>query len=207
MNKVVEEHLKNIYIYLPCEVVSVASNSLVNVKPMLYNDIPLPIIVNIPIMHLGSEQGHSIKLKVKSGDKGLIMLSQMDISNFMKNGTDTKCETAETFNLTNSVYIPFLQWTGGGTSSATSDLEITMGITDWKGDIELLGDITQNGDTAQTGDVVINGDLTVNGNVVVSGNVNVGGTFMLGGLNMNTFVTSHKHGGVQGGSGTTGGVV
>lgn len=194
MNKVVEEHLKNIYVYLPCEVVKVYNSSLVDIKPLLYNDIPLPIIVNIPIMHLGSEQGHSIKLKVKNGDKGLIMLSQMDISNFMKNGTDTKCETDEIFNLTNSVYIPFLQWTSGGTSSSTSDLEITMGITDWKGDI------------TQTGNTVIDGNVTINGNLTVSGDVNIGGTFMLGNLNMNTFVVSHKHSGVQGGSGTTGGV-
>lgn len=179
------EFLKNIMVFLPVQVVKIYGDSTVDVKPMIYNDIPLPIINRVPIQHLGSSQSNSIKLKVKKGDHGIIFLSQMDLSNYMETGKDSKCETSEAFNLTNAIYCPFLQWVNGGVSSAISDMEIEMPLTTWKGDINL------------TGNLVVNGNINCTGTVTATVDV-VGG-----GISLKT----HTHGGVQTGGGNTGGPI
>ena len=91
MDSLTEEFLKNIQIYLPVEVVQVYNNSLVDVMPLIYNELELPIINQVPIEHLGSDENHSIKFKVEKGHHGIIFLSQLDLSLYMESGEKSKC--------------------------------------------------------------------------------------------------------------------
>lgn len=152
MNKLVMEALKNILVCMPCKVTKVSENSLVQVQPQIYNEIALPLINNVPIQHLGSED-INIKFKVNVGDFGLVFFSQFDLSEFMQKGSVVQAETDEIFNLTNAVYCPFVQWTNGGVTSSIADIEITAPLIKIKGDIELDGGITATKDIVTVSDI------------------------------------------------------
>lgn len=184
MDKVTEQYLNNIQVFLPVEVVNVYPNSLVDIKPLIYNEIQLPIINNVPVQHLGADSSNCIKFKVKKGQHGLALFSQIDFSEYMENGVESKSDTTETFNLTNAVFVPFLQWKNGGiTLPETYDLEIIMGKILINGNVDVVGDVNVDG--------TLNCTKTINASIDVIG----------GGISLK----NHTHGGVTTGGGTTGG--
>lgn len=161
MDSLTEEFLKNIQVYLPVEVVQVYNNSLVDVMPLIYNELELPIINQVPIEHLGSDENHSIKFKVEKGHHGIIFLSQLDLSLYMETGEKSKCNTDETFNLTNAKYCPFLQWRKGGVSTPSDyDIEIKFPKIKIVGDLDITGNIKHIGNTEQTGNLTVSSKIT-----------------------------------------------
>lgn len=202
MDSLTEEFLKNIQVYLPVEVVNVYNNSLVDVMPLIYNELELPIINQVPIEHLGSDEKHSIKFKVEKGHHGIIFLSQLDLSLYMETGEKSKCNTDETFNLTNAKYCPFLQWRKGGVSTPSDyDIEIKFPKIKIVGDLDIIGNIKHTGDTEQTGNLTVSSKITTQ-ELLVNGNSELkGGTT----IQDKPFLT-HAHSGVESGPNNTGGV-
>lgn len=184
MDKLTEQFFNNIQVFLPVKVVNVYPNSLVDVEPLIYNDIPLPIINNVPVQHLGSSSEKCMKFKVEKEQHGLIFLSQIDFSEYMQKGVKSKSDTVETFNLTNAVFCPFLQWRNGGIELPSNfDLEIIMPLIKIVGNINLIGNLEVTGSINATG--VIESDTDVIG----------------GGISLK----NHTHSGVTTGGGSTGG--
>lgn len=202
MDSLTEEFLKNIQVYLPVEVVQVYNNSLVDVMPLIYNELELPIINQVPIEHLGSDENHSIKFKVEKGHHGIIFLSQLDLSLYMETGEKSKCNTDETFNLTNAKYCPFLQWRKGGVSTPSDyDIEIKFPKIKIVGDLDITGNIKHIGNTEQTGNLTVSSKITTN-ELLVQGTSELKGETNIQGKKFK----EHGHTGIEPGSGTSGGV-
>lgn len=200
MDSLTEEFLKNIQVYLPVEVVQVYNNSLVDVMPLIYNELELPIINQVPIEHLGSDENHSIKFKVEKGHHGIIFLSQLDLSLYMETGEKSKCNTDETFNLTNAKYCPFLQWRKGGVSTPSDyDIEIKFPKIKIVGDLDITGNIKHIGNTEQTGNLTVSSKITTQ-ELLVNGKTELKG----GATIKDQDYFEHKH---ETKDGNTGGVV
>lgn len=157
MNKVTLEALKNIYVWLPARIEEVGENSLLKIQPLTYNeDLPLPIINDVPVEHIGNERAF-INIKVNKGDIGIAIFSQMDLSNFMETGELKECDTDEIFNLTNCSFLPLKKWNKQGTQMP-SDF-----------DFEIVGNIKHTGKWVHDGDYERNGNTIINGNVYIEG--------------------------------------
>lgn len=165
MNNLVREKINNIMVCLPVKVVSVGNNSLLQVEPLIFNELELPIINDVPVYHIGNQFTY-IKVKVNSGDHGLCLFSQVDFATYMNTGAKSTGNTSETFNLTNAIYIPLNAWRNGGMEMPVSfDFEI-------KGNIKIDGNITHTGQLTNTGKVTSNGivlDTHIHGGVSVGG--------------------------------------
>ncbi|MGL5595836.1 MAG: hypothetical protein ACRDDH_18025 [Cetobacterium sp.] len=201
MDKITAEYLKNIYVWLPCRVEEVGEDSLLKVQPLVYNEgLPLPIINDVPVEHIGNEKAF-INIKVNKGDIGICIFSQMDMAEFMETGEMDSCETHETFNLTNCSFLPLKKWNKVGTvMPSTYDFEIVGNVFhkgNWvhDGELERTGNSKIIGNTEQTGDMTITGKL-------VADVVNAATQLLIKGID---FIL-HKHSGVTGGKDQSGGV-
>ena len=158
MDSLTENFMNRIQVCLPCKVLNVSSNSLLQVDPLIFNELELPVINEVPVYHLGNINAN-IKVKVNVGDHGLVLFSQVDFANYMVSGNKSSGVTSEPFNLTNCIYLPMAAWRGGGLAMPSFDFEIN-------GNILINGNITHNGNTTHTGQLINSGKVESNGIVL-----------------------------------------
>lgn len=206
IDPMVLEILKSIQISIDCEVIEVGTNSLLKVQPLVYNDIKLPIINDVPICHLAGGRSGYIAFKVEKGQQGKLLFSQMDFSAFMESGKLSKCDSDEMFSLNNASFLPIRSWTNS-TALATP---ITY-------DFEIHGNVLHKGDWVHVGNTTHTGDCTMTGNTTQKGVIDtteiyavkgkIGGVTLQDGKMGDTKASGHAHGGVTGGNSNTGGPI
>lgn len=172
-----------------------AQNNTVDVQPALqavmadntYKEQPQ--IFSVPVISLGGN-GLSIRIPLKKGDTGIIVCCDRDITLFMqeykKNSfTSTQPQTLRKHDLADGIFIP--STFGKITPNETSDIV----IQNESGSVKFV--LSSNG-------IGIKGDITVDGTITSSGDITSNGDVKAGNISLQT----HKHPGVQTGSGTTG---
>lgn len=170
MDSLTQEKMNSIFVCLPVKVIGVNSDSIIQVEPLIFNELALPIINDVPVYHLGNVNTF-FKIKVNVGDHGLCLFSQVDFANYMSSGAKSSGNTSEPFNLSNAIYLPFVAWRSGGLPMPSVDFEI-------KGNIKIDGNIEHNGNTTHTGQFNNTGKVTSNGIVLdthIHGGVSAGG--------------------------------
>lgn len=183
------------------------------------------VILDVPVVMPGS-QNSLISIPVQVGDNVTLMFCQSDIDSWSisATGQSTPAETLRTFDMQDAIAIPGLYTSPRSLNNPAArkwphdpkDLVVSMN-TGSGSECEIRmtpgGTITVNTDytvnvNAQDVNVTAKGNANVTAqavnvkaaNTVITGNVSISGILTLAGINMNT----HKHIGVQPGSGTTG---
>lgn len=164
MNEEIMMHfLSKIMVTMPVEIVEVDNNTnLCTVKPLIFNELELPLIVKCPFMPIGSKT-KNIKFKVQKGQRYQALFSKLDLSNYISTGAVGQINSTKQFSFTNCVILPILALTEtDGVKVPELDFEIT-------------------------GDVKINGNITMIGNIDLKGNIK-----QEGGINSTEDIVSGK---------------
>lgn len=181
-------------------------------------------LVNISVLTL-SGGGFWFSFPVKEGDVGWIVAADRDISVFKQQLSEYAPNTYRKHKYDDSFFIPdrinnftiaeedsaavLISSVDGTTKVSIKDGQVT--ITAQKAEVKAqMVDVS-----AQT--AIITAETTNNGNVIINGNLQVTGTVTSAGISSSAGISAsadisgagislsgHVHGGVQGGSGTTG---
>lgn len=172
-----------------------------------------PQLVNIPILTL-SGGGFWFGFPVAIGDIGWIVACDRDISVFKQQLAEYSPNTYRKHKYDDSFFIPdkINEYTiaeDDATAVLISSLDGTTRISIKDGQVTITtanvvvnSTATEvNAETATvTAETTINGNLTVNGDVTINGSATASGDVIGAGISL----SGHIHGGVTGGSGTTG---
>ncbi|MGL4998600.1 MAG: hypothetical protein ACRC5T_06475 [Cetobacterium sp.] len=154
-------YLKKIMVTMPVEIVSVdAGTSLCTVKPLLFDELEMPLIVKCPFMPLGNK---NVKFKVQTGQKYQALFSQLDLSNYISKAQTGQINSGKPFSFTNCVILPV--FASGETDKLAVpevDIEIT-GTTKFTGDMEIIGNIKISGNIEQDGGINSSEDIVGEG--------------------------------------------
>lgn len=208
LQSVVRQALMQIDGMLPAIVTTVDRTAgRVSVKPLVMagtadgSKVARPVVANIPIMTMGAG-GIYASFPVKVGDLGFVFSASRDTSLFYQSqGGEDWPNTERLHSFSDGGFLPLklfdfsiaggvlsdgfsLQTDDGSTFVTLKDGEIQINATK----IKIVGDIEH------TGKQTINGDIIQSGSQTTSGDVTAGGI---------SFV-SHVHGGVMGGTSSTG---
>lgn len=174
----------------------------IDVKPVFKRkvddrEIEYPVFTNIPPIFLNGGANY-ISFPLAIGDDVLLVINERCYDNWYE-GLDNKTPLEyRMFDYSDSFALVGIRPKSKAINIPTDGRTNFIGDTYIEGDYEHIGDIVQQGDYTQTGNKIIDGNLTVNGNV------NITGTLTLNGVNVNNFISSHTHSGVQTGAGNTG---
>ncbi|WP_338330463.1 Gp138 family membrane-puncturing spike protein [Commensalibacter sp. Nvir] len=200
---------------LPCKVKQVnREKGLVSVTPQIQYVDPTGkgysrgTYHNLPILSLGGG-GFSLNFPIAVGDLGWILACDRDVHAFLKDKTEGPPPTYRKHSFASALFVPdmfnqvklqadstngvVLQKTDGSTRIVVKDGNITL-VT--SGDTHIKAD---KGVTIDA-NVQINGTLHVTKDAQIDGSVSASKDVKAGSISL----TSHVHGGVQSGSGTTG---
>ena len=154
--------------------------------------IILPELSSVPVCTAGGG-GFGVSFPLQQGDTGWVIFCDRDISLFKNSGVVSPANTNRLHNLADAVFYPDVM----GKISVSAD---DAGKAVWQTlDGSVKAAMGAEG-VEITGDVNINGDLSVTGNISASGSVTAGVDVIADNISLK----NHVHGGVQGGSGTTG---
>lgn len=194
MEEVIKHFLSKIFVTIPVEIVKVnAENSLCDVKPLLFDKLELPIIVECPFLQIGNGST-MLKFKVEKGQKFMALFSQLDLSNYIANGEIGQINSVKKFSMTNAVILPIQATTKKDLCTVP---EVPFEIS---GDVKIIGNMEVNGN------VKINGKTEVEQEVISK--VKMTAPVVVGEQDVTFGGVSgkgHIHPGVQPGQGTTGG--
>lgn len=166
LEKLIAFYTSKIYVVLPCKITSI-EGLYVDVKPCIHEvDKEFPIIPSVPLLTFGNSDS-KIKFNSKVGDVVTVLLSQMDLSKFLIDGSEIQVDNDETFNLTNALALPFNIHKLGDENTPALDFDIIgdvkiTGNLFVKGNIEQIGDYTLDGEIKSTGDIQANGVSLMN---------------------------------------------
>ena len=152
--------------------------------------INLPQISNVPVCTAGGG-GFAASFPLVQGDTGWLLFCDRDISLFKSSGVISPANTDRLHNLADAVFLPDVM--GRASVSATNAAVWQT----YDGSVQIA--LSTSG-VSITGDTAISGNLSVTGSISATGDVSAGGDVTAGGISLK----NHVHGGVQGGSGTTG---
>ena len=185
MIEVIKHFMSEILVTIPVKIVKIHNDSsLVDVIPIVFNDLEMPIIVSCPFLHIGNKDKY-IKINTKIGNVHYAMFSQIDLSNYIAKGSQGQVNSIKKFKMNNAVILPVFANTKVDKFQMPSlDFEIV-------GDIKITGNINHIGNTTQTGEITATGTIKSDTEVEASG----------------VKLTTHKHGGVTSGMAQTGGPV
>lgn len=154
MEKLITEHLSKIMVTIPCEIVEINSEtSLMTVKPLIFDELELPLIVDVPMQYIGTSKKY-LKFKFAPGDRIVCLFSQMDLGSYISTGLTGQVNSVEKFNASNCIALPILATTELDKMKVpTVDFEI-VGEVKIIGNVEIEGNITQkNGNITTTGKI------------------------------------------------------
>lgn len=153
--------------------------------------LTLPQLADIPVCTAGGG-GFGASFPLQAGDTGWLLFCDRDISLFKASRVISPANTNRLHNLADAVFYPDVM---GQISVSAQDAGKAVWQTLSGGVKVALG--TEGVEV--TGNVSITGNLSVSGNITAA-NVSASGDVTAGGISLK----NHVHGGVQGGSGTTG---
>ena len=228
--------MRQLRVSMPCEVVRYNSKrQMVDVRivqpeiDLAGNNIPMPVITNIPVSFVRCGNSH-ITHPINKGDTGFIVFADRDISSWVETNNTSVVDSARTHSMQDSYFVPGI--VGGGKNANPNDVEIKYNNTTIhlrkNGDVDINTPSKVNVNASSEVNVTTN-KLTVNapnsyfnGNVFVSQLLTTGGFVsngtsgggiaqFTGGINASGDVTAngtsldtHVHSGVQSGTSNTG---
>ncbi len=186
--------MRQLRVSMPCEVVRYNSKrQMVDVRivqpeiDLAGNNIPMPVITNIPVSFVRCGNSH-ITHPINKGDTGFIIFADRDISSWVETNNTSVVDSARTHSMQDSYFIPGI--VGGGKNANPNDVEIKYNNTTIhlrkNGDVDINTPSKVNVNasnvivTANT--TVINSETTNNGNVQINGNLTVSQLLTTGGF-------------------------
>lgn len=236
IKRTIIQTMRQLRVSMPCEVVRYNSKrQMVDVRivqpeiDLAGNNIPMPVITNIPVSFVRCGNSH-ITHPINKGDTGFIIFADRDISSWVETNNTSVVDSARTHSMQDSYFIPGIA--GGGKNANPNDVEIKYNNTTIhlrkNGDVDINTPSKVNINASSEVNVTTN-KLTVNapnsyfnGNVFISqllttggfvsngtsgggvaqftGSINVTGDVTANGTSLDT----HVHSGVQSGGSNTG---
>lgn len=181
--------MRQLRVSMPCEVVRYNSKrQMVDVRivqpeiDLAGNNIPMPVITNIPVSFFRWGNGH-ITHPIIKGDTGFIIFADRDISSWVETNNRSVVDSARTHSMQDSYFIPGI--VGGGNNANPNDVEIKYNNTTIhlrkNGDVDINTPSKVNVNASSEVNVTTN-KLTVNapnsyfnGNVFISKLLTTGG--------------------------------
>ena len=236
IKRTIIQTMRQLRVSMPCEVVRYNSKrQMVDVRivqpeiDLAGNNIPMPVITNIPVSFVRCGNSH-ITHPINKGDTGFIIFADRDISSWVETNNTSVVDSARTHSMQDSYFVPGI--VGGGKNANPNDVEIKYNNTTIhlrkNGDVDINTPSKVNVNASSEVNVTTN-KLTVNapnsyfnGNVFVSQLLTTGGFVsngtsgggiaqFTGGINASGDVTAngtsldtHVHSGVQSGTSNTG---
>lgn len=232
IKRTIIQTMRQLRVSMPCEVVRYNSKrQMVDVRivqpeiDLAGNNIPMPVITNIPVSFVRCGNSH-ITHPINKGDTGFIVFADRDISSWVETNNKSVVDSARTHSMQDSYFVPGI--VGGGTNANANDVEIKYNNSTIhlrkNGDIDINTPSKVNINASSEVNVTT-GKLTVNapnsyfnGNVFVSqllttggfvsngtsgggtaqftGSINASGEVTANGINLST----HRHPGDSGGT-------
>ena len=178
-NQVLSTTTDNIYCTLPCQVVGVSGN-YVDVKVFINDDEPDMVLYHVPIQRPETQRAY-IYLGIKSGDRGTLKFFDRSTEGYLQSNFDYNSDDRQHDISDRAFELGFIPDKEAYVYPENIDIEIGL-----KGKAVKMS-FTESG-------IAILGNVTIDGNLTVSGEV-IGNSIPL---------STHKHTGVQTGSGTSG---
>ena len=181
--------MRQLRVSMPCEVVRYNSKrQMVDVRivqpeiDLAGNNIPMPVITNIPVSFVRCGNSH-ITHPINKGDTGFIVFADRDISSWVETNNKSVVDSARTHSIQDSYFVPGI--VGGGNNANPNDVEIKYNNTTIhlrkNGDIDINTPSKVNVNASSEVNVTTN-KLTVdapnsyfNGNVFISQLLTTGG--------------------------------
>lgn len=205
IKRTIIQTMRQLRVSMPCEVVRYNSKrQMVDVRivqpeiDLSGNNIPMPVITNIPVSFVRCGNSH-ITHPINKGDTGFIIFADRDISSWVETNNTSVVDSARTHSMQDSYFVPGI--VGGGNNANPNDVEIKYNNTTIH--LRKNGDVDINTSTkvnVNASNVIINSETTNNGNVQINGNLIVSGEITGNGINLST----HLHSNVQSGTSNTG---
>lgn len=142
---------------IPATVISYnTTNNTVEIQPAIQriltnNEIQdRAIIPNVPVLELGGN-GLSIKIPLTSGDTGIVVFCDRDISLFKQEKKNTQPNTLRKHDLSDGIFIPMRFGKSGSNNiliqseDGATKLEITSTGINIKGNVNIEGDVVADG--------------------------------------------------------------
>lgn len=232
IKRTIIQTMRQLRVSMPCEVVRYnAKRQMVDVRivqpeiDLSGNNIPMPVITNIPVSFVRCGNSH-ITHPINKGDTGFIVFADRDISSWVETNNRSVVDSARTHSMQDSYFVPGI--VGGGKNANANDVEIKYNNSTIhlrkNGDIDITTPTKVNINASSEVNVTTN-KLTVNapnsyfnGNVFVSkllttggfvsngtsgagvaqftGSINVTNEVTASGINLST----HRHPGDSGGT-------
>ena len=236
IKRTIIQTMRQLRVSMPCEVVRYNSKrQMVDVRivqpeiDLAGNNIPMPVITNIPVSFVRCGKSH-ITHPINKGDTGFIVFADRDISSWVETNNKSVVDSARTHSMQDSYFVPGI--VGGGNNANPNDVEIKYNNTTIhlrkNGDVDINTPSKVNVNASSEVNVTTE-KLTVNvpnsyfnGNVFVSqllttggfvsngtsgggtaqftGSINATGDVTANGTSLDT----HVHSGVQSGTSNTG---
>lgn len=125
--------MRQLRVSMPCEVVRYNSKrQMVDVRivqpeiDLAGNNIPMPVITNIPVSFVRCGNSH-ITHPVNKGDTGFIVFADRDISSWVETNNKSVVDSARTHSMQDSYFVPGI--VGGGNNANPNDVEIKYNNT------------------------------------------------------------------------------
>lgn len=232
IKRTIIQTMRQLRVSMPCEVVRYNSKrQMVDVRivqpeiDLAGNNIPMPVITNIPVSFVRCGNSH-ITHPINKGDTGFIVFADRDISSWVETNNKSVVDSARTHSMQDSYFVPGI--VGGGNNANPNDVEIKYNNTTIhlrkNGDVDINTSTKVNINASSEVNVTTN-KLTVNapssyfnGNVFISqllttggfvsngtsgggtaqftGSINVTDEVTASGINLST----HRHPGDSGGT-------
>ena len=189
IKRTIIQTMRQLRVSMPCEVVRYNSKrQMVDVRivqpeiDLAGNNIPMPVITNIPVSFVRCGNSH-ITHPINKGDTGFIVFADRDISSWVETNNKSVVDSARTHSMQDSYFIPGI--VGGGTNANPNDVEIKYNNSTIhlrkNGDVDINTPSKVNVNASSEVNVTTN-KLTVNapnsyfnGNVFVSQLLTTGG--------------------------------
>ena len=189
IKRTIIQTMRQLRVSMPCEVVRYNSKrQMVDVRivqpeiDLAGNNIPMPVITNIPVSFVRCGNSH-ITHPINKGDTGFIIFADRDISSWVETNNTSVVDSARTHSMQDSYFIPGI--VGGGKNANPNDVEIKYNNTTIhlrkNGDVDINTPSKVNINASSEVNVTTN-KLTVNapnsyfnGNVFVSQLLTTGG--------------------------------
>lgn len=189
IKRTIIQTMRQLRVSMPCEVVGYNSKrQMVDVRivqpeiDLAGNNIPMPVITNIPVSFVRCGNSH-ITHPINKGDTGFIIFADRDISSWVETNNTSVVDSARTHSMQDSYFVPGI--VGGGNNANPNDVEIKYNNTTIhlrkNGDVDINTPSKVNVNASSEVNVTTN-KLTVNapnsyfnGNVFVSQLLTTGG--------------------------------
>ena len=187
IKRTIIQTMRQLRVSMPCEVVRYNSKrQMVDVRivqpeiDLAGNNIPMPVITNIPVSFVRCGNSH-ITHPINKGDTGFIIFADRDISSWVETNNRSVVDSARTHSMQDSYFVPGI--VGGGTNANANDVEIkyknsTIHLRK-NGDVDIN---TPSKVNVNASNVIINSETTNNGNVQINGNLTVSQLLTTGGF-------------------------